>query len=53
MERQFKDANGQDASDVTADTCVPLWYAGDRMDWNLGVAHLFSCSEKGAADTIN
>lgn len=22
-------------------TCVPNWMAGDTMDWNLAVGHLF------------
>ncbi|MEX2124067.1 MAG: hypothetical protein WD795_09260 [Woeseia sp.] len=30
-------------SDLAIDehTCVPKWYAGDTMDWNLAVGHLF------------
>ncbi|MCI0516676.1 MAG: HNH endonuclease, partial [Woeseiaceae bacterium] len=24
-------------------TCVPNWRAGDKMDWNLAVGHLFQC----------
>lgn len=27
---------------IDADTCRSQWYAGERMDWNLAVGHLFS-----------
>ncbi|HZW59366.1 MAG TPA: DUF222 domain-containing protein [Woeseiaceae bacterium] len=27
--------------EVAADTCVPRWYAGERMDWDLAVGALF------------
>ena len=27
--------------DIDADTCVPLWYAGETIDWHLAVGHLF------------
>jgi hypothetical protein len=26
---------------IDSDTCAARWYAGDRMDWNLAVGHLF------------
>ena len=26
---------------INSDTCAARWYAGDRMDWNLAVGHLF------------
>ena len=32
--------------EIDADTCQPEWYAGDRMDWNLAVGHLFGCNPK-------
>jgi len=38
---------------IDGDTCVPLWCAGDTMDWDLGVAHLFACTENPAPDTLN
>jgi hypothetical protein len=28
---------------IDADTCVPHWLAGDRMDWDLAVGSLFQC----------
>jgi len=37
---------------IDSDTCVPRWYAGERMDWDLGVASLFECSER-RAETVN
>ena len=27
--------------EIDADTCVPKWYAGDTMDWNMAVSALF------------
>lgn len=27
--------------DIDSDACGAKWYAGDRMDWNLAVGHLF------------
>jgi hypothetical protein len=27
--------------DIKSDTCIPCWYAGDRMDWDMGVAAMF------------
>jgi len=32
--------------DIDADTCKPQWYAGDRMDWHLGVHHLFAADSR-------
>jgi hypothetical protein len=26
---------------IDSNTCAAKWYAGDRMDWNLAVGHLF------------
>ena len=31
--------------EIDGETCVPHWYAGDRMDWDLGVGHLIACSD--------
>lgn len=31
---------------IDADTCVPDWYAGDTMDWDLAVGHLFPYHER-------
>ena len=28
--------------DIDAETCVPMTRAGERMDWNLAVGHLFA-----------
>jgi hypothetical protein len=33
--------------DIDERTCVPHWYAGDRMDWDLAVWHMFQIEEKG------
>ena len=41
MEREFFDR------DIDADTCRSQWYAGERMDWNLAVGHLFNRSTRG------
>jgi hypothetical protein len=27
--------------DIDQHTCVPRWYAGETIDWNLAVGHLF------------
>jgi hypothetical protein len=32
--------------DIDERTCVPHWYAGDRMDWDLAVWHMFQIEEK-------
>ncbi len=32
---------------IDGETCVPRWYAGDRLDWDLGVGHLFACADRG------
>ena len=29
---------------IDKDACVPDWYAGDTMDWDLAVGHLFPYS---------
>jgi len=34
---------------IDGETCVPRWYAGDRLDWDLGVGHLFACAERGGS----
>lgn len=34
--------------EIDEETCVPQWYAGDRMDWDLGVWHLFQIEERAA-----
>jgi hypothetical protein len=31
---------------IDSDTCVPDWYAGDTMDWDLAVGHLFPYQER-------
>ena len=31
---------------IDGETCVPRWYSGDRMDWDLGVGHLFACADE-------
>jgi hypothetical protein len=36
LDREFFDRG------IDADTCRSQWYAGERMDWNLAVGHLFS-----------
>jgi len=33
-------------ADIDRDACVPDWYAGDTMDWDLAVGHLFSYQER-------
>jgi hypothetical protein len=33
--------------EIDGETCVPRWYSGDRMDWDLGVGHLFACADRG------
>ncbi len=30
------------ALNIDADTCIPETVAGERMDWNLAVGHLFT-----------
>jgi len=35
LDREFFDKG------IDADTCRSQWYAGERMDWNLAVGHLF------------
>jgi hypothetical protein len=32
--------------DIDERTCIPHWSAGDRMDWHLGIGHLFQIDEK-------
>jgi len=34
---------------VDSDTCRSQWYAGERMDWNLAVGHLFTKSTHGVS----
>jgi len=34
------------APSIDADTCVPNWYAGDTMDWDLAVGHLFPYEDR-------
>jgi hypothetical protein len=34
---------------IDGETCVPRWYAGDRLDWDLGVGHLFACADRRAS----
>jgi hypothetical protein len=29
--------------EIDGNTCIPNWMAGDRMDWDLAVGHLFLC----------
>ena len=41
LEREFFDRG------ISADTCRSQWYAGERMDWNLAVGHLFNRSTRG------
>jgi uncharacterized protein YijF (DUF1287 family) len=31
---------------IDRDACVPDWYAGDTMDWDLAVGHLFPYQER-------
>jgi hypothetical protein len=33
-------------SDIDERTCVPHWTSGDRMDWDLGIGHMFQIDEK-------
>jgi len=33
-------------ADIDQDACVPDWYAGDTMDWDLAVGHLFPYDER-------
>ena len=35
--KQFEDPNAE----IDANTCVPMWRAGENMDWALGVGALF------------
>ena len=30
---------------IDAETCVPQWYAGDVMDYDLAVSSLFQCAD--------
>jgi len=41
LEREFFDRG------IDAETCRSQWYAGERMDWNLAVGHLFNRSTRG------
>ncbi len=43
LEREFFDRG------INAETCRSQWYAGERMDWNLAVGHLFTKSASGAS----
>ena len=43
LEREFFDRG------IDADTCRSQWYAGERMDWNLAVGHLFNRSTRGVS----
>jgi len=43
LDREFIDRG------IGADTCHSQWYAGERMDWNLAVGHLFSGSTRGVS----
>jgi len=40
LEREFFDRG------IDANTCRSQWYAGERMDWNLAVGHLFNESTR-------
>jgi len=33
-------------ADIKRDACVPDWYAGDTMDWDLAVGHLFPYQDR-------
>jgi hypothetical protein len=41
LDREFFDRG------IDAETCRSQWYAGERMDWNLAVGHLFSGPTRG------
>jgi hypothetical protein len=41
LEREFFDRG------IDAETCRSQWYAGERMDWNLAVGHLFNGTTRG------
>jgi hypothetical protein len=43
LEREFFDRG------IDAETCRSQWYAGERMDWNLAVGHLFTKSTRGVS----
>jgi len=48
LEREFFDRG------IDAETCRSQWYAGERMDWNLAVGHLFTRSTRGvSADHVS
>jgi hypothetical protein len=32
--------------DIDERTCIPHWTSGDRMDWDLGIWHMFQIDEK-------
>ncbi len=38
-----------DTAHIDATTCVTQWYAGDRMDWNLAVGHMFAHEQQAAS----
>ena len=35
---QFDNPN----TDIDGQTCVPMWRAGESVDWDLAVGHLFN-----------
>jgi hypothetical protein len=43
LDREFIDRG------IDADTCRSQWYAGERMDWNLAVGHLFGGPLRGVS----
>ena len=43
LDREFFDRG------IDADTCRSQWYAGERMDWNLAVGHLFNGTTRGVS----
>jgi hypothetical protein len=32
--------------DIDERSCIPHWTSGDRMDWDLGIWHMFQIDEK-------
>jgi hypothetical protein len=50
LDREFIDRG------IDADTCRSQWYAGERMDWNLAVGHLFGgplCSVSAETSSVS
>ena len=42
IEGWIKDWMPEDDLEIDEETCTAKWHAGDTMDWNLAVGHLFN-----------